>query len=157
MNQPIFIDIEATAYDGMPVQIAWGRYTDSVESLLIYTDEALSLCENTHHNVSREKIKDEGISPAIAVVHLARALNGKTVYSDAPEFDRTWLARLEEAAGYSLGVRVESFYALFANNREAVEAYKENLLASSTCPHEATNDVKVLIQVFEDINGTVYA
>lgn len=112
MDVPIFIDFEASSLepDSYPIEVAWNAPDGSVESYLIrpaagWTDWS-DYAELEIHHISGDMLSSEGRDAAWVAARMNEALAGRTVHSDAPEFDERWLRRLFEAAGTELAMTV---------------------------------------------------
>jgi hypothetical protein len=100
-SQPVFLDFEASslASASYPIEVAWSLPDGSIESHLIspagierwndWSAQAERL-----HGISRAQLVAEGQSPAWVCRRLNERLAGRVVYTDAPEYDRTWLDEL---------------------------------------------------------------
>lgn len=103
MDVPIFIDFEASSLepDSYPIEVAWNAPDGSVESYLIrpaagWTDWS-DYAELEIQHISGDMLSSEGRDAAWVAARMNEALAGRTVHSDAPEFDERWLRRLFEA------------------------------------------------------------
>jgi hypothetical protein len=107
MNAVIFIDIEASSLSSAsyPIEVAWSDPAGGAPHAYLinpchmdgWTD--WSLAAQAIHHLSREQLRVEGVDPATVARALETDLAGKTVYCDAPEFDRAWLDALFTAVG----------------------------------------------------------
>ena len=98
---PIFLDIEASSwtFNSFPIEIAWGSTTDNIQSYLINPQEIQEWTDwstnaEKAHGISRELLTSQGISPYEMCELLKKNLDGKTVYTDAPDYDGMWLFNL---------------------------------------------------------------
>ncbi len=102
----IFVDLEASGLgaESYPIEVAWKSpdsnasdnfmiNPDSVEGWTYWDEFAEEL-----HGIDRERLVDEGIDALVACLRLNSVLEGKTLISDAFEFDSFWMRRLYEAA-----------------------------------------------------------
>ena len=101
----VFLDVEASGLGDscFPIEVGFVRPADMTGwSALIHP--TLEWCENGDwdcaaealHGLSQDRLRNEGAD----TMDVARALNeqlaGKAVFTDAPDFDRHWLAMLFE-------------------------------------------------------------
>ncbi len=103
MNEPIFLDCEASSLDpkhSYPIEIAWGGPDGDIASHLINPygymldwDDWDPYAQSAH-GLSRKFLREQGESPVLVAEVLCEALAGKTVYTDAPEYDGFWVKRL---------------------------------------------------------------
>ena len=103
----IIFDIEASGLhpESYPIEIAWQDSDDpeSYDEFLIKPASGWThwddYAENKIHHISRKMINESGISISEACARLNTALEGKTIYSDAIDFDQRWMMRLFNEAG----------------------------------------------------------
>lgn len=106
MNATIcFIDLEASGphRGSYPIEVEWSS-PDLVSGGFLISpapdwgpDDWRRTAELVH-GISLEDCLAQGASVQEAAVRLNRALAERTLYSDAPDYDRSWLLRLYEAA-----------------------------------------------------------
>jgi hypothetical protein len=161
MKYPVFLDIEASGLSdrSYPVEIAWNNGDGKVSSFLIN----VALVPGwTHwdpnaeklHGISRKTLEEDGVDPDAACHVLLTELKGKTVYSDASEFDQFWLDRLFDAHGGAPSpVRVRDMCGIgairFAAVRGVASEMKEKAVAEVGGEHRAKNDVRALMRFYE--------
>ncbi|MEK7413052.1 MAG: hypothetical protein AAB263_07030 [Planctomycetota bacterium] len=112
---PNFLDVEASGFgaESWPISVAWCEHTGEIRRYLINPS---SVPEWTHwdpaaeklHGLDRERLARNGWSPADVTARIDDALRGGLAFSDAPDFDTTWLQRLYAAAGRPMPFRIES-------------------------------------------------
>ncbi|MEQ3724504.1 hypothetical protein [Alcanivorax sp.] len=95
---PKFIDVEASALDGFPIQIAYGSGEGEITSHLIrpfdswlkekgrWSPQAFKL-----HGLSIDFLLEAGSDPHEVAFRIEEDLWGQTVYSDATDYDHTWI------------------------------------------------------------------
>ncbi|MBA1147830.1 hypothetical protein H0Z60_12310 [Ectothiorhodospiraceae bacterium WFHF3C12] len=112
MGLPYFIDIEASSLGpaSYPIEIGWSDAQARVHSLLIRPDAYwLDVGEWSPeseylHGLSLDLLLSEGVSPMEAWSRLIEVCGrDATLYSDAVDFDRMWLAELAASADDELG------------------------------------------------------
>lgn len=112
MALPYFIDIEASGLGpaSYPIEIGWSDSQGRVHSLLIRPDaywlEAGEWSPESEyvHGLSLDLLLSEGVSPVEAWSRLIEICGREaTLFSDAVDFDRMWLAELAAAAHDELG------------------------------------------------------
>jgi hypothetical protein len=103
----VIIDIEASHFDGFPIEIGWADQDGNAESHLIRPLVSWTLWSSKAeqvHGISREKLAAEG-EPAGAVASRVADLLARwhsecvTVASDNPAYDGPWLEMLLRAGG----------------------------------------------------------
>jgi hypothetical protein len=107
MNEtPTFLDFEASSLSdrSYPIEVAWNLADGSIEAHLISAEGIESWTDwnpesERIHGISRQQLTLEGRSPVEVRDRINESLAGKTVYTDAPQFDGMWLSRLFEACG----------------------------------------------------------
>lgn len=103
MGGVIFLDCEASSLHpslSNPIEIAWGGPVGPIESYLInpfpsqdgWTDWDPQA--QTLHGLSQDYLRQNGKLPREVAEAICRSLAGKTVYTDAPEYDGFWIRRL---------------------------------------------------------------
>ena len=104
---PLFLDLEASslASGSYPIEVGWSLPDGGIESHLVspagvrdWTDWSRE-AEGVH-GISRAELLRDGRPPAWVCARLLESTAGQPVYSDAASYDRHWLARCFEAAGY---------------------------------------------------------
>lgn len=98
----IIFDIEASGLhpESYPIEIAWQDSNDpeSYDEFFIKPASGWThwddYAETEIHHISRKTIIESGISISEACSRLNTALEGKTIYSDAIDFDKRWMMRL---------------------------------------------------------------
>jgi len=109
----IFIDVEASAFDGFPIEVGWARVdlNDGWSTLVQPTakwvqaypwDKQAELL----HGLKWRKLMNQGLAPKEVAERLNADLTGAEVYSDAPDYDGKWLALLFAAAEIPQGFTV---------------------------------------------------
>ena len=102
----VFLDIEASGFDGYPIEIAWvSRDLAKGWSTLIQPTskwvQSINWDKSAEavHGLKWRRLMNHGL----AVVQVAERLNadlaGAEVFSDNPSYDGKWLAQLFQAAG----------------------------------------------------------
>src|SRR4051812_36508491 len=115
---PCFVDCEASALkaESYPLKIAWANPDGSIESYLIrphwsWTDWD-DYAEREIHHISRDTLRAEGRPATEVATRMNEALDGRVLYTDAPEFDGHWIGRLFEAAGLAPTFTLGEAYSL---------------------------------------------
>ncbi|UTW13793.1 3'-5' exonuclease [Marinobacterium rhizophilum] len=146
----ICLDFEASGLGprSYPIEVAWrDAASGEQDSFLIDPNTVPGW---THwdevaqgiHGLSREELHAQGIAASAACWRLNRALEGRTVYCDALEFDHFWLRRLYEAAQMRPMFRLKGLEVLLT----AVQ--RQRFMAAIECQdrrHRALDDVADLI------------
>lgn len=110
MNTPWFIDIEASALDGYPVQIAYGCSVDQIKSFIIepfpeWVEDADRWSEDAFecHGFTPAYLRKHGQPASHVAAQVSSDLCNKTVYTDAPGYDEHWLGLLFSAVTRDTG------------------------------------------------------
>lgn len=173
---PSFIDFEASGLgpESYPIEVAWNGEGGSVESYLIniqavpdwtYWDPN---AERDAHHISQDHLFTLGDPPSVVAKRMNTALNGRTLYCDAPDFDGFWLKRLFDAVGltptFILGSAIDLFDDIITHNLPApdksafaIQARYDHLMESFGLeawenigfrPHRASHDVQHLMETY---------
>ncbi len=101
------------------------------------------------HGVTPKMLSDLGVDVAQACDRLSAALEGCSVYSDAPDWDGFWLMRLFDAAGRKSTIKLRDFGPLMPDLNAAEKAAligKADRLAPRR--HRAAEDVLHLVTIY---------
>ncbi|WP_028486831.1 hypothetical protein [Thiomicrorhabdus chilensis] len=100
MEKPIFIDFEASAINGFPIEIAYGTSEEDLKCFLIKplpvwndADYLWDYNAQDMHGFSKNYINQYGINAETVARELSSDLKGKTVYADNGA-DLNWLLML---------------------------------------------------------------
>ncbi len=111
-----FIDFEASGLGpfSWPIEVGWALEDGLTDSLLIspapsWSADAWDAKAERLHGISPRMLSELGVDAAEACKRLSEALAGRTVYSDAPDWDAFWMLRLFEAAGRRCDLRLQDF------------------------------------------------
>ncbi len=101
------------------------------------------------HGITPKMLSDMGLGAAAACDRVSAALDGATVYSDAPDWDGFWLMRLFDAAGRKCHFRLSDFSAAIPP-LEAPEKARLLAEADRLAPrrHRASEDALHLVTVY---------
>lgn len=169
---PCFLDVEATGFGphSYPIEIAWSDEAGEIHRCLIdptpvpaWTDWS-SDAEQVH-GIDRERLQRNGWPPEYVATRLTEELGGKTIYTDAPDYDARWVGRLFDAIGQPLPFRFdhvdELLLTIMRNPDDAVwqamvriDDLKREVAAVSTGKHSAGYDVGYLLQLWRRANGS---
>ena len=168
---PCFLDVEATGFgpDSYPIEIAWSDEAGEIHRCLIdptpvpgWTD--WSTDAEKVHGIDRERLKRNGWPPDYVASLLTQDLTGKTVYTDAPDYDSRWVTRLFAAIGQPLPFRFDHIDELLLSILRSpdgpvwqamvrIDHLKREVAAVSTGKHSAGYDVGYLLQLWRRANG----
>ncbi len=150
MKDIAFIDLEASGLSAgsWPIEVGWCFPGGEPRSLLIkpapewdmaaWDEKAEKL-----HGVKREMLEQKGDAPQSVCVALNEALQGRVVYSDAPDWDGFWLYRLFKAGGVRQAFVLTDFGELFAGiSQDRLDGLVAK--AAETAPHRHRTDEDVL-------------
>lgn len=150
----VCLDFEASGLGprSYPIEVAWrDPATGAEDSFLISPDGVTGWgdwCEIAEgiHGIPRTRLLAEGLAPETACKRLNQALEGRTLYCDALEFDLFWLRRLYDAAGMRPLFRLEGLESRLEGDR--LERFLE-CIAGQKRRHRALDDVTDLISALE--------
>lgn len=146
----IFFDLEASglAAASYPIEVAWKCPESGDSDNFLINPDSVPAWEywdefaEELHGIDYERLQAEGISAAEACLRLNDALDGKTLISDALEFDSFWIRRLFDAA------QVKRAFALCGLEQllSAEQLIQYHFIARSQFRrHRAMSDVEDLI------------
>ena len=104
LNDPIFMDIEASSLDSgsFPIEIAWVDSSGHGESYLIsprFNWKGWSAASEKLHGISQSMLDSEGIPATTAAQLVYDTLHDRLIYSDNAAFDAYWLGMLLDLIG----------------------------------------------------------
>ncbi|MEM5536129.1 hypothetical protein WNY58_06960 [Neptuniibacter pectenicola] len=156
MMELICIDLEASGLGtkSYPIEVAWindktGEYDhflinpESAPDWHYWDDNAEEL-----HGIERENLVAKGLDIVNACKRMNKMLAGKTLISDAFEFDRFWLTRLFDATGIAPSFSMAGLDKIL--DRE--QRLQFNLLAKAQFRrHRALRDVEDIITCIKTV------
>lgn len=168
---PCFLDVEATGFgpESYPIEIAWSDDHGEIHRCLIdptpiaawtsWSDEAERV-----HGIDRERLVRNGWAPDYVATRLSDDLRGRTVYTDAPDYDARWVGTLFSAVGKPLPFRFdhvdELLLGIVRRSDDAVwqamvriDELKREVAAVSSGKHSAGYDVGYLLQLWRRAHG----
>ncbi len=82
-----------------PIEVDWSMDAETVEEHLITPTSVGSWTDwspkaESLHSISRDRLISQGKNPRWLGEGIREELDGKTVYSDNPDYDREWMRRL---------------------------------------------------------------
>jgi hypothetical protein len=121
---PSIIDFEASGFGshGYPIEVGFVLGKGQRFCTLIKPPPQWTYwCEQAAqiHGITREQLFAFGLRPAEVCARLDGALRGRTLYSDAWNYDLSWLHQLYDAAGRVPPFRLESTRVLFEEHEVA--------------------------------------
>lgn len=148
----IIFDVEASGLsdDSYPIEVAWQDSNDPecFDSFLINPNETWKhwddYAEQEIHHISRNTLQLEGISTTDACIRLNTKLAGKTIYSDAVEYDQKWLLKLCDESGIAPEFSIGSIYQFI--DEEKLRKF-ESSIDSERIIHRALDDAKQIIRI----------
>lgn len=169
---PRFLDFEASslASGSYPIEVAWSGPDGAIESHLIspaniarWTDWSVEA--EQLHGIRREQLLTEGKPPSWILRRMNEALDGATVYTDAPDYDGQWLTdlfscsftiaprfTLADADDMLIGAMAQQF----PNRQDALSALtaiKATVRQRSPERHRAALDVAYLVEIWRQMKG----
>ncbi len=166
---PCFIDIEASGFgpESWPASVAWSDHTGEIRKLLVrplpgwtHWDPAAERI----HGLTRERLQAEGCAPAEVATRLEADLKGMLAFSDAPDFDRGWLAALYRGIGRQTPFNLDNADDLLVGAmlrpdellwqaQARLDRVKEELRATASGRHDAGYDVGFLVALWRKALG----
>ena len=148
----IIFDVEASGLSDASylIEVAWqdSDDPDCFDSFLIKPSESWThwddYAEQEIHHISRNTLQLDGISTTDACIRLNTKLAGKTIYSDAVEYDQKWLLKLFDESGITLRFSIRSIYQVI--NGAALRKF-EGSIENELIVHRALDDVKQIIRL----------
>ncbi len=153
---PTFIDCEASSLnqDSYPIEIAWNGHDGIIESHIInpylypknfrdWSPEAQSI-----HGLSRKYLCENGVHPGQVVAKMKEALDGKNIFSDAPDFEGFWIGRLFESQNEKVNFKINNAMEVFHNLDSNYKGYFKEARKKAGGIHRASYDVKYLMEIF---------
>jgi hypothetical protein len=168
---PCFLDVEASGFgpESWPVSVAWCDSTGEIRKLLI---DPSGVPEWTHwdpaaeqiHGLDRERLCRNGVPPQEVAARLEDDLKGALAFSDAPDFDAAWIARLYEPVGRPVPFRLDHADDLLVGamlrpsemlwqGQARLERVKTHLHETCGGRHDAGYDVGFLVALWRSALG----
>jgi hypothetical protein len=169
---PCFLDVEATGFgpNSYPIEIAWNDEHGEIHRCLIDPTSVPSWTEwgveaERVHGIDRERLLRNGWPPEYVANRLVEDLRGKTIYTDAPDYDARWVGKLFSAIGQPLPFHFEHSDELFLSvvcspndfvwqAMVEIDKLKREVAAVSSGKHSAGYDVGYLLQLWRRANGS---
>lgn len=146
----IILDVEASGLgdDSYPIEVAWQhRLNPSLfDSFLIKPAPPWqhwdAYAEEQIHHISRDMLASDGIAVVEAATRLNASLRGQTVYTDAPSYDRRWIATLFRTAAMEQFFEIQDVRFFVPPDKES--AYRRRFKMTPV-RHRALDDVRQII------------
>jgi hypothetical protein len=167
MDNPIFIDFEASSMQGFPIQVAYGSCEADLKCHLIkplnHWNNAIYLWDfnaQDIHGFSKAYINDYGVNATTVAKEVSEDLKGKTIYADSG-VDLFWLQYLlDDSAEVTGETYAEPRFKLinklmYERGMDDIKAAKamglasERFRAKGLIAHKADNDVLRHIYTWE--------
>jgi len=153
----ICIDLEASGLgaESYPIEVAWiNDDTGEQDNFLINPDSADGWSywdeyAEEMHGIEREECISKGLDIKQACMRLNEKLKGKTLISDAFEFDLFWLTRLFEATGIKPVFRMAGLDRILTKEQLIQFGF---LAKAQFRRHRALQDVKDIITCIKAVN-----
>jgi len=169
---PIFLDCEASSLgpQSYPIQIAWcdpyGNIKSHMINVYLYPDHYRDWdpAAQKIHGLSRKHLMSIGKPPELVVEHMIEELSGKTIYTDAPDYDGFWVERLFQSVNSKCDFKIENIeillrkllpeeYWIFDSNSYSfpiAHVYKQARINCGLPAHKADHDVAYLIELYKE-------
>lgn len=155
----VFIDLEASGLSASswPIEVGWASLNGLTASYLIkphnsWPLSAWSETAQTLHGITLEELAQKGRDCSDVCSLINAALEGKTVYSDAPDWDSFWLMRAFRACEVKPRFFVGDFSTLFDHAPDRKTIQKADDLSPRS--HRAAADAKNLRTLYTLIKAT---
>lgn len=156
-----FIDLEASGLSARswPIEVGWCFAGGAPQAMLIRPDEAWSLDDwdsqaEALHGVAHETVLKDGVAAGEVCEALNETLSGKTVFSDAPDWDSFWLYRLFQAAKTRQRFTVRDFSLVFRDvSPEKLDECIAQAERAAPRTHRAIPDVLHMRTLYELAGG----
>ena len=156
LNQPVFLDIEASSLSGRsyPIEIAWSLPNGEIECYMInpylYPREYVDWSPDAQaaHGLSRKYLMDKGEAPSFVVERMLEALSNQKIYTNAPDFDGFWIRRLFSAVDKNMSLQFIDTASLFNYFCPEPSQYDVEARKRVGGIHRASFDVKYLIEKY---------
>jgi hypothetical protein len=147
----IILDVEASGLgdDSYPIEVAWQhRFIQAkFDSFLIKPEPSWqywdAYAEEQIHHISRDTLASDGISVVEAASRLNASLRGLTVYTDAPPYDRRWIATLFRTAAIEQSFEIQDVRFFVPPDKEGAYRRRFNM---TPVRHRALDDVRQIIK-----------
>lgn len=163
---PLLVDVEASGLgpSSYPIEVAWSDPAGEVEEHLIEPpDEWLTDLEwdpsaERIHGIPLLKLTAEGEPIGQVCEAFLRSTHGHPLYSDAPNYDRSWLLQILEYGGFEdarIGVRdaIELYQPKIFGVHLRMDAAKlQARVELGLRHHRAGDDVRALLAVYRQFN-----
>ncbi|MDO6513516.1 MULTISPECIES: exonuclease domain-containing protein [unclassified Neptuniibacter] len=152
----ICIDLEASGLgaESYPIEIAWiNDKTGEQDSFLINPESAAGWhywdehAEEVH-GIDRDDLVSKGLDIVNACKRMNKMLTGKTLISDAFEFDLFWLSRLFEATGIQPSFRMAGLDRILNKEQRIQFSF---LAKAQLRRHRALQDVEDIIKCIKAV------
>ena len=149
--EPLFLDFEASSFDGHPIELAVSTRDGEIRSWLIspapgWTD--WSPKAEAVHGISREMLSRDGIGVREVARQLNLLLAGRVAYSDAPEFDGWWCRQLFEVAGEEMLFSIGHAAFVIPDVPGRNGAIEREARRRAGPAHRAARDVAFLVELY---------
>lgn len=160
MNQPAFIDFEASSLDllsSYPIEVGVCMPDGTLHSWLIkphvlwldWSDSAQAI-----HGISRQQLEKEGKNISTVAQALNSLLGTDFVYCDAWTFDCFWLHRLYKSAQMKPTFHLESVSAMLSEHQieRWLPTRQEVVKDLNLTTHRAANDARILYETWNRLS-----
>ncbi len=168
---PCFLDVEASGFGdkSYPIEIAWSNEAGEIQRYLINPASCADWVSwnadsEKIHGIDRPRLERNGWDPEFVATRLTEDLHGKTVYTDAPDFDDSWVAKLFTAVKQPKPFHCEHIDELLLTVLRKpddaiwqamlhIERIKNELTEFRSGTHSAGYDVGYLLQLWRKAHG----
>jgi len=168
---PCFLDVEASGFgdDSYPIEIAWSNEAGDIQRYLINPAsisewQSWNIESEKIHHLDRPRLERNGWDPEFVASRLTEDLHSKTVYTDAPDFDASWVARLFTAVKQPMPFHcdhIDELLLTFLRKPDdaiwqvmlQIERIKNELAEFRSGSHSAGYDVGYLLQLWRNAHG----
>jgi hypothetical protein len=149
----MFLDCEASGWppDGVAIEIAWGAPGGEIVSYLVkpnwrwthWSEQAEAV-----HGIPRETLERNGIEAREIAMLMNTALDGRIVYTDAPEFDAAWISPIFDVAEINPTFDFADAHSVIPDVPGRMPELIEKARTAAGGIHRAAMDVRFLIELY---------
>jgi len=146
---PLFIDFEASSLnvDSYPIEVAWSVENGSIESHVInpYSVDSWTDWEPAAqeiHGLSKQRLLEEGREPAWVARRMNEVLAGKTLLTNAYEFDLDWRETLFKAANEKMDFKFGDVWSVMGRNLKLAPTLQDIMLDKPASAQAIYNELR---------------
>ncbi|MES9843402.1 MAG: hypothetical protein ABW131_02045 [Candidatus Sedimenticola sp. 6PFRAG5] len=157
---PTIIDIEASGFGrgSYPIEVGVALPDGKTHCFIVCPDKSWTHWDASAeavHGIPRNTLCSNGSSPAQVATELNRLLAGSTVFSDAWNYDLSWLGKLHDVAGIAQKYRLETTRALISEEQAALwhETKAQVINDLELARHRASSDALIIQETIRRLSA----